>query len=57
MSAFSHFIHLVITILFFPWAIVWLLCAVSAGNSRKRKEAAMREEELSLLRQLVKEKK
>jgi hypothetical protein len=57
MSTFSHFIHLIITIIFFPWLIVWILCAISAGNSRKRKEDKRREEELELLRQLVKEKK
>lgn len=57
MSTFSHFIHLVITIIFFPWLIVWVLCAISAGNSCKRKEDKRREEELALLRQLVKEKK
>lgn len=57
MSTFSHFIHLVITIIFFPWLIVWILCAISAGNSRKKKEDKRREEELALLRQLVKEKK
>lgn len=57
MSAFSHLIHAILTVLFFPWALVWLCCAVSANNSRKRKEDKRREEELQLLRQLVKEKK
>lgn len=57
MSTFSHFIHLVITIIFFPWAIVWLCCAISAGNSRKRLEDRRREEELQLLRAIVNQTK
>lgn len=50
MSGLSHCIHLILTLIFFPWALVWICCAVSASN-RKRKE------EMDLLRQLVKEKK
>lgn len=57
MSAFAHICHLIMTVLFFPWIIVWVGCAVSAGNSRKRKEAAMREEEIALLRELVRKNK
>ncbi len=53
MSTFSHFVHLVITIIFFPWFIVWILCAVSAGNSRKRKEDKRKDEELHLLRKIA----
>jgi hypothetical protein len=56
MSTFSHFIHPVLTIIFFPWLIVWILCAISAGNSRKRKEDKRREEELQLLREIAKKK-
>lgn len=50
MNGLSHCVHLILTLIFFPWALVWICCAVSAGN-RKRKE------EMDLLRQLVKEKK
>lgn len=57
MSAFSHLIHAILTVLFFPWALVWLCCAVSASNSRKRKEDKRREEELQLLRTIVKQSK
>lgn len=53
MSAFSHLIHAVLTILFFPWALVWLCCAVSASNSRKRKEDKRKQEELELLRKIA----
>lgn len=50
MSGLSHCVHLVLTLIFFPWVLVWICCAVSASN-RKRKE------EMDLLRQLVKEKR
>lgn len=57
MSAFSHVIHLILTIIFFPWLIVWVACAVSASNSRKRMEDRKRDEQIELLKQLVKEKR
>lgn len=51
MSGLSHCVHLILTLIFFPWLLVWICCAVSAGNRKKRKE------EMDLLRQLFKEKK
>ena len=57
MSGLSHVVFLILTIIFLPFALLWIICAVSAGNSRKRKEAAMREEELALLRELVRKNK
>lgn len=57
MNAFWHLIHAILTIIFFPWALVWLCCAVSAGNSRKRKQDRERQEELDLLRELVRKSK
>lgn len=57
MNPFAHVIHILLTILFFPWGLVYLCCLVSAGNKRRREEAAMKKEQLELLRQLVKEKK
>jgi predicted acyltransferase len=53
MSAFSHFVHAVITILFFPWALVWLCCAISASNSRRKRDDRRRDEELQLLRRIA----
>lgn len=50
MSTFSHLVHLIITILFFPWAVVWALCAISASGSRRKREDKRKEEELQLLR-------
>lgn len=57
MSAFAHMCHLIMTVIFFPWIIVWVGCAVSAGNSRKRKQDRERQEELELLRELVRKNK
>lgn len=53
MSALGHVFHLIMTIIFFPWIIVWVGCAVSAGNKRRRGEMRMREEELQLLRTIA----
>lgn len=50
MSAFAHICHLIMTIIFLPWIIVWVGCAVSAGNKRKRQQDLKRDEELQLLR-------
>ena len=44
MSTFAHFIHLILTLLFFPWAVVWLLCAISASGKRRREELALLKE-------------
>lgn len=53
MSAFAHLLHIILTILFFPWALVYLCCAISAGNKRKRKEDRSREEQIALLRDIA----
>lgn len=50
MSTLSHLIHFILTILFFPWALVWLCYAISAGNKRRQIEDKKRDEELQLLR-------
>jgi len=57
MNAFWHLIHAILTLIFFPWALVWLCCAVSAGNKRKRQQDRERQEELDLLRELVRKSK
>ena len=57
MSGLSHVVFLILTIIFPPFALLWIICAVSAGNKRRREEAAMKKEQLELLRQIVKEKK
>jgi hypothetical protein len=28
----SHFAHAIMTILFFPWVLVWVVCAVNNSN-------------------------
>jgi hypothetical protein len=56
MSTFSHFIHLVITIIFFPWLVVWILCAISANNSKRKRNERRKDEELALLREIARKK-
>lgn len=53
MSAGAHLLHIILTILFFPWGLVYICCAISAGNRRKRKSDRSREEELALLREIA----
>lgn len=53
MSAFAHVFHLILTIIFFPWLIVWVACTVSASNKHKRLEDKRRDEELQLLREIA----
>lgn len=58
MSGFSHFVHLVLCLLTgFLWIPIYVLCIISAGNSRKRKQDRDRQEELELLRELVRKSK
>lgn len=53
MSGLSHVVFLILTILFPPFALLWIICAVSAGNQRKKADQRMREEELQLLREIA----
>lgn len=57
MSGLSHCVFLILTIIFPPFVLLWVCCAVSAGNQRKRQEDRKRDEQIELLRQLVKEKR
>lgn len=52
MSGLAHFIHFIITILFFPWVIVWIICAASAGNKHKKNMKELSRENNELLRKL-----
>jgi len=53
VSGLSHVVFLILTILFPPFALLWIICAVSAGNQRKKADQRMREEELQLLREIA----
>lgn len=54
MSGFSHFVHLILCLLTgFLWIPVYILCIVGAGNSKRKQDLRMKEEELQLLRELV----
>lgn len=52
MSTGTHLLHIILTIIFFPWLLVYICCAVSSSNKRKRKEDRSREEELELLKSI-----
>lgn len=54
MSGFSHVIHFILTLLTgFLWLPVWIICSLCAGSSNRKKAERKKDEELSLLRELV----
>lgn len=57
MSAGGHLFHAILTILFFPWALVWLVCAISSGNSRKKKDRELLERQTKALEELARANK
>jgi hypothetical protein len=54
MSAGGHLFHAILTILFFPWALVWLVCAISSGNSRKKKYRELMERQTKAIEEMNK---
>lgn len=57
MSAFSHVVFLIITLIFPPFGLVWLCCSVSASNKRKRLEDRRRDEQIELLKIIANQSK
>lgn len=57
MSGLGHVVHFIIFLLFWPWLFVWILCALCCSSSSKKREMAMKKEELELLKQIVKQNK
>lgn len=53
MSGLAHVCHLIMTIIFFPWIIVWVGCAVSSGNSRKKKDRELMERQTAALEEMA----
>lgn len=53
MSAGGHLFHAILTILFFPWALVWLVCAISSGNKTKKKDRELMERQTAAMEKLA----
>lgn len=53
MNAFWHLIHAILTLIFFPWALVWLCCAVSAGNKKRKEDHRLQERQTAALEELA----
>lgn len=49
----SHVFHFLITILFWPWLLVWIACAASVARHNRRVDASQRNEQLELLRRIA----
>jgi len=52
MSGLSHVVFLILTIIFPPFALLWIICAVSAGNSRKKRDRQLQERQLAILEEM-----
>lgn len=58
MSGFAHFIHFIITLFFWPWIIVWILCAaIQSGNKTDKKMCDLQKQNNELLRKLYEKEK
>ncbi len=53
MSGLSHVVFLILTIIFPPFALLWIICAVSAGNQRKKADRRMQERQTAALEELA----
>lgn len=53
MSGLGHCVHLILTLIFFPWLVVWVCCAVSAGNSKKLEDRRLQERQTAALEELA----
>lgn len=58
MSGMAHFVWFILTLLTGLLALpIWILAALMCGSGRKKREEAMKREELELLRELVRKSK
>lgn len=58
MSGFAHCIHFVLTLLTgFIWLPIWIIHALCAGSSNRKKSERRKDEEISLLKELVENSK
>jgi len=57
MSGLSHVVFLILTIIFPPFALLWIICAVSAGNSKKRQDRKLMERQTVALEELARANK
>lgn len=54
MSGMAHFVHFILTLLSgLIWLPIWIICAICYGSGQKRREMAMKREELELLRRIA----
>lgn len=53
MSGLSHCVFLILTVLFPPFCLLWIVCAVSAGNQRKKADRRMQERQTAALEELA----
>ena len=58
MSGGAHFLHFLMTLLTgFLWLPIWVICAISYGNVRRKEERRMQERQLAALEELARVQK
>lgn len=49
----SHIFHFIVTILIFPWALVWLLCTLRNNQHNTGVDRMRKDQELDMLRRMA----
>lgn len=53
MSGFAHVVFLIMTIIFPPILLIWILCACSASGARKKKDRELMERQTKALEEMA----
>lgn len=48
-----HILHLIITLIFFPWVLVWICCAMINSQHNARVDRFKRDEEMRMMREAL----
>lgn len=48
-----HVVHFILTIIFFPWAIIWIACWASNSNYNAKQKLKIEKEKLDVNKELL----
>lgn len=48
-----HILHLIITLLFWPWLLVWICCAMLNNQHNAKVDRIKRDEEMRMMREAL----
>lgn len=57
MGAFGHISFLILTIIFPPMIVLWVVCALCGGSSKRKKALDLQKQNNELLAKLVEQQK